>query len=187
MKNILSTIKGGRQTVSTEFNTPLSRAERRRRSVHAATIPQNIAVDERDGIPIEVAESMLFTPGTKLTTAMRKNCLAARETVFTSTLDGKKYEDRLAARAKKATAAQLVKWAKRVVVARTKVTRDYLKLATRKAQLDPLKLHEHAKANRVLQIMDVTAQQLDLQMASYRTEAERRLVQNAIFEPVAKG
>jgi hypothetical protein len=162
----------------------LTRAERRRRSVHAATIPENIGVVEVDHIPIEVANAMLFTPGTKLTTAMRKNCLAARETVFGSTREGKEYTSKLRVRAKNASALQLVKWANRTTRARAKVNRDYLKLLTKRAQLDPLKLHDIAKAERVLKIMDITAQNLDLQMNSYRSEAEARLINHNVFNPV---
>jgi hypothetical protein len=47
-----------------------------------------------------------------------------------------------------------------------------------------MKLHDIAKANRVLAIMDIKAQQLDAQMASYRCEAEARLLKANIFEPV---
>jgi len=185
MKNLLSKLIGQKQPIVT--SPMVSRAERRRKTVHASKIAQNVGVEERDGIPIEVANSMLFTPGTKLTNAMRKNCLAARETVYISTLEGKEYKIRLAERARKASAAQLVKWARRVVVERAKVTRDYMKLSIKKSQLDPLKLHDIAKANRVLAIMDVNAQQLDLQMASYRAEAERRLLfVGTLFEPVAR-
>lgn len=150
------------------------RAERRR-ALNKKPVAQNIAVQGRDGMPVEVAESMLFSPLTKLTTAMRKNCLAARETVFVSTREGKDYFVRLQQRAKKASAAQLVKWARRVTVQRAEVQRDYLKLSITKSKLDQLKLHEIARANRLLAIMDIKAQQLDAQMASFQTEAEARL------------
>jgi hypothetical protein len=162
----------------------ISRAERRRATVHAKPVPANRGIVEHDHIPVEIAEAMLFGPGVKLTSRMRKNCMAARETHFQSTLEPKEYTSHLKRAAQSASAAQLLKWARRAVVARAKVTRDYLTLKTKRLQLDPMKLHDIAKAERVLAIMDVKAQQIDSQMASYRSEAERRLLKSDIFNPV---
>ena len=169
--------------VNKNFAALFTRAERRRQK-HSKPVPANIGIEQRDGIPVEVAESMLFTPGVKLTPAMRRNCLAARETVFVSTTVPKDYKLKLAARAKKASALQLVKWAKRTVIERAKITRDYLKLKVQRAKIDPMKLHEIAKCERIMAIMDVNAQLCDERMASYRAEAEERLVQHNVFEPV---
>jgi hypothetical protein len=156
----------------------------KRRLLHTKPVPANIAVAEVDHIPEEVAKSMLFTPGVKLTSRMRKNCMAARETVFVSTLEPKDYAKKLAADAARASAAQLVKWANRVVVKRAKCRRDYLKLQAAKAKLDPMKLHDIARANRMLAIIDIEAQRCDAEMASYRSEAERRLIKGDLFNPV---
>jgi hypothetical protein len=127
---------------------------------------------------------MLFTPGVKLSNAMRKNCLAARETVFQSTLEPKDFKLKLAAKAKRASASQLVKWAQRTAIERRKITRDYYKLKVQRAKLDPMKLHEIAKVERVMAIMDINAQFCDAKMNSYRSEAERRLVTHNVFNPV---
>lgn len=162
----------------------ITRAEWRRQTVHNKPVSANLGVIQRDGIPVEVAEAMLFTAGTKLTNAMRKNCLAARETVLGSTREGKPFQEKYANRARRASAQQLVKWAQRCYAARAKVTRDYLKLAAAKAGLDPMKLHDHAKAQRVLDTMDVEAQRLDAWMAALRAEANRRLLANDVFTPV---
>lgn len=140
-----------------------------------STVPMNRGIVERDGMPREVAESMLFTPGVKLTSAMRRACMAARETVYQSTLEPKDFKIKLAARAKKASAAQLAKWASRTYVKRQQVTRDYMRLKGKLAAVDPMKLHEIAKAERVLAIMDIEAQRLDAEMNAYRIEASNRL------------
>lgn len=161
------------------------RAERRRvqRAISKGT-PQCTGVEERDGVPIEVANAMLFTPGTKLTNSMRKNCLAARETVLVSTRVPKDFAVTLKRKAKQASAAQLVKWAKRVTVERAKVNRDYLRLSTKRATLDPMKLHDIAKCERIMAAMDIEAQRCDATMASYRAEAEQRLINHNVFDPV---
>ena len=161
-----------------------SRAERRRSTVHFKPVVEHTAIETRDSIPVEVAEAMLFTPGTKLSTSMRKNCLAARDTFIVSTRVPKDYKVTLARKAKAASAQQLVKWAKRVVVQRAKCTRDYLKLKTKLTQLDPMKLHDIAKVNRVLAAIDIEAQRCDATMDSYRSEAERRLIVNDLFNPI---
>ncbi len=161
----------------------MSRAEKRR-VINAKPVVANHAIEQQDCMPLEVANAMLFGKGVRLTNAMRKNCMAARETVFVSTREGKEYSVKLTARAKKATAAQLVKWANRVVAQRAQVTRDYLKLSIQKSKLDPMKLHEIAKANRYLALMDIEAQRLDAQMNSYRTEAEARLLKSDALKPV---
>jgi len=162
----------------------LSRAEQRRQTkAHLRAVPECIAIDAgRDGIPVEVANSMLTTPGVKLTSRMRKNCMASRETVFVSTREPKTFEIRLAKAAQAASASQLLKWARRVVIERGEVTRDYYRLKTKLSNLDPLRLHDIAKARRTLAIMDVTAQRLDAEMASYRTEAMRRLIKSDVFK-----
>ena len=163
-------------------STP-SRAERRRQK-HRKPVPQNLGVEQRDGIPVEVAESMLFFPGVRLNSTMRKNCLAARETVFVSTTVPKDFKKKLEARARSASALQLVKWAKRTALERAKITRDYMKLKVQRAQLDPMKLHDIAKVERVMAIMDINAQLCDARMDSYRAEAEERLIRHSSFYPV---
>jgi len=172
--------------MSSKYTTILKTSGRAaaRRWLHAKPIPANRGIVEHDHLPTEVANSMLLTPGVKLTARMRKNCMAARETHFQSTLVPKEFALHLMAAAHNASAAQLLRWARRVVVKRNKVTRDYLTLKAKRVQLDPMKLHDIAKAERVLAIMDVNAQQLDAEMASYRSEAERRLMKSDIFNPI---
>jgi hypothetical protein len=184
LKNTLKSILQKREAYPVITSPIVSRAERRRRTVHCKPVGENLGVETRDGVPIEVANAMLFTPGTKLTTAMRKNCLAAREAVLVSTRVPKDYELTLKRKAKNASALQLVRWAKRIVVQRAKVTRDHYRISTKKAQLDPMALHDHAKLNRILAAMDVEAQRCDASMASYRTEAERRLISHDVFDPI---
>jgi hypothetical protein len=96
----------------------------------------------------------------------------------------KDYTITLARKAKNASAAQLVKWAQRVTAERAQCTKDYLRLSAKRSLLDPMKLHDIAKVNRVLAAIDIEAQRCDATMASYRTEAERRLIANDVFNPV---
>lgn len=103
-----------------------------------------------DGIPIEVANEMLFSPKVKMVNRMRKRCMAAREKVYPSSapirkvitgpLDAEEVEYqylpnaqksptvKLAQRAAKLTFAQLLSHHKRADRRRARVQKDYLRL-----------------------------------------------------------
>ena len=113
-----------------------------------------VVPEQRDGIPIEVANEMLFSPpGVKMVNRMRKKCMAAREKVYPSTApilkklvpEDKRIEDRevelqylpnarkpvaikLAQRAAKLTYVQLVSHHKRADRRHAKTQKLYLKL-----------------------------------------------------------
>lgn len=106
-----------------------------------------------DGIPIEVANEMLFSPpGVKMVNRMRKKCLRARERVYPSaapirkvpvvddTIEGEEVElqylpnakkpsaIKLAQRAAKLTFAQLISHHKRADRRKAKAQKNYLRL-----------------------------------------------------------
>jgi len=126
-------------------------------------------------MPVEVAESMIFTPGTRLTSAQLKTCLKARHEHLISTREPKAFTVRFADRAKKASASQLAKWAKRCIKDRARVTKAWLILRAKRAAIDPIKVHDISRADQSLAMMDIEAQRLDSWMSAMRGEAETRL------------
>lgn len=108
--------------------------------------PNKVVPAELDGIPVEVATSMLTTPGVKMSARMRKNCMAARRKVYPShspilrvIVDGEVefhyMEDpkiaadiKLAKRAKKLTFCQLVSHQARMTKRHAMAQATYLKL-----------------------------------------------------------
>lgn len=151
----------------------------------AKKVPQNLGVVEVDGLPQEVAKSMLMTPGTKLSNPMRKNCMRAVSTYFTSTREPRSFITKFQVRAHRASSAQLLKWAKRTTRDRMRVTKAWLVLRGKRALLDPKKVHDIAKAERAMAACDIEAERLDYWMAALRGEAQHRLIAGKVFELVA--
>ena len=108
---------------------------------------QKVVPAQVDGMPIEVANEMLFSPKVRMSNRMRKNCMAAREKVFTSDapIRNVKQQDgtvereylpnarkpcaiRLAQRAAKLTFVQLLSHHKRADRRRARAQQNYLKL-----------------------------------------------------------
>jgi hypothetical protein len=69
----------------------------------------------------------------------------------------------------------LLKWTRRAAAKGAEVFRDYARLRRNVAKLDPMKLQEHAKANRILKIMEIEQERIDSELHAYSTEAQRRL------------
>lgn len=107
---------------------------------------------ELDGIPVEVATSMLTEPKVKMSNRMRKNCMAARQKVYPSIAPIRRVltpeleiemqyqndahvasEVKLARRAKGLKFCQLVSHHARMVKRRAKAQATFLKLMQSKA------------------------------------------------------
>lgn len=143
-------------------------------------VPQNIAVTEpADHMPKEVAESLLLTPGTKLTARMRKNCNAARiETVFVSTLQPKTLPEYLARHLKSASAAQLAKWAIRTFHRRGGINKRLIKASQKLRDLregGPPRSLTGLALTLVIERLNAQATSADVFMAALDTEAKSRL------------
>lgn len=110
-----------------------------------------IAPQEQDGIPRAVATAMLTEPRARLTNRMRKNCIAARDKVFASSVPFRRMpahdaagkiikgwgyaeieprtpEDKVKRRFATASLRQLGNWLRRSIVRRGPLQRKYLAL-----------------------------------------------------------
>src|SRR3954465_12662486 len=108
---------------------------------------------QQDGMPNEVATSLLTEPRAKLSNRMRKNARSAREKVFPSVspiinttniddpenplaqytgIEPKSAEARLVEKSKRATWAQLHKWSQRCKGRRMAVQGKYVKIEAEK-------------------------------------------------------
>ncbi len=141
-------------------------------------VPANtgIVTDMPDTMPREVAESMLLSPGVRLTNRLRKNCHAARiETIFCSSLEAKPLATYLGQKLKTATAAQLAKWAIRTFRRRASINRSIVKYNAKLAALPETAKHSRLLMEAVLTNCGQQAVSCDVMMQSLRTEAELRL------------
>lgn len=136
------------------------------------TQSKKVVPAEQDGMPIEVATSMLTTPGVKMTARLRKTCFAARERVYPSlapiikreqaTEEGKEkwieyeygeprlsIEIKLAKRVHQLKFCQLVKHSQRVPRRIAKLRSMYLKLMSSKAP-EPVKQYQGAQLTQTV-------------------------------------
>jgi hypothetical protein len=91
--------------------------------------PPNCRLVERDGISPETALDQLCNAPSPMTNRFRKACLSARVRTFESTRERKPVEQKLYARFREATLAQLIKWQRRAVTARFSVQSSFLKVS----------------------------------------------------------
>lgn len=146
---------------------------------------QEVAAAELDGMPHEVATSMLTTPKTKLTNRMRKNCLSARCKVFTSETPllrpdpekgyhvasplkqpPKTLDDKLLAKLSQKNGLQLLNILARAKKRRARIQKQWVKLDDSKPKEGlpegALKLWEKQKVLG-LQLLDAAANRLEVE------------------------
>jgi hypothetical protein len=160
---------------------------------------QNLKVvpSQVDGIPIEVANEMLFSPKVRLSNRMRKNCMKAREKVYSSdlpirkvrvpddTIEGEEVElqylpnarkpeaIKLAAKAAKLTYVQLLSHHKRADRRKARAQKNYLRLMQSDA---PEKIKRHMGAALTAQ-----AERFERDKAVLATEIQIRGVNATSF------
>lgn len=150
-----------------------------------------ITPEQRDCIPREVATAMLIEPRAKLSNRMRKNCVAARQTIFVSSSpiqkavsgetdfpDGYAWtqsntrspEDKTKRRFATATLRQLHNWLRRSIARRVIVQRRYLAVPNSdvrafQARFDAIREALAVIASRLDTIRDVCEDEIAMRKA----------------------
>lgn len=143
----------------------------------------------QDAMPYEIATSMLTKPGVKMSNRMRKNCMAARQLVYTSSKPfvrppGGKYEyhgahtvksleTKITERMTAAKWLQLHKWLRRTNALRMQVQAAYLKLIAA-PPLEGDSLKKTTFYNRAKAALELRAAQLDVIIDAAMSEIENR-------------